>query len=991
MSKYLAKVSTLTAPQTEMDLKDINLNAAGAENNALVGLLRKRLEEKRKYELVLQQGLRSAQASEDVLNSQLLNIRQAQEQIQKEIKDTRRNIGSVKQMYEDRGKKEVQMKKEINRLDLQIKDMQMTLEQTVDKEKLAEINAVESSRKVHELEKELIDVRIKNTRLIETNEREEQNMLEAEDATQQERDGRVRTENAAKVKVISLRKTFEERADDIQRIKEETNEALASLARLNETIRLEAELEGAAIRELQGRLVEEEKANQELCRTLGEKAKMEMQLRANLKTAEAARKMLSEQLDEKMKLSLELSNRLNQLQEHTNVLEERLGDKNIEAESLNKNLEMVKSDVKVLQLQLTKEEHNMLEAGRTLKRVQENVKVAGRSINEKVDADQTMTLRVKQIEADAALLKEDLTVKLDAEDKTKTRLMKVKERSMMVSQQLEDLMVSQSETQERYDAKMADHDRVQVHLKEKTKQLMLEEHQAKLALNELQNTLRARTDSVVQFKNGLMLNDVKIRDLTEMLENASVSAEKNRQILSKRSSEISQANKLLEDEISQEKSRGAMLEQDLVNVEGRLRSSLAQLKAQESTAEGMAGVNSADQEMVMRRLQEQTLKTELLNQQRAQVLAEIRSWTTKLEDEQVEKNRAQKNLKQEKSVTNKLRDQLESELDRELEQKSRMKMLEKHNKTVDGELESRTDALAKATMELDDYSGQNDIIGMELREQELKNEELRSVQSANNSKINSLQTALKTQEANHLADARAVKMSIVTLQDALMEKISTVEMLVRQTQSIKAKSAELQTRLSSTEQSAADSKARFEDMLQEEQRLSASLRGVKENKMRDKALLAESIQRKDYRVEALQATMKESINKGEILKSDVSTKRKESEMMADQLEKKEALEQQMSAAIVTKEDNISKLRQDARERQKREAEISKSVKQAQFENKLLKKQLQEKMKAERYLLAELEGLRLHVTSNKNSASARSVNAQIKTNQAFNNVLTKSLA
>lgn len=991
MSKYLAKVSTLTAPQTEMDLKDINLNAAGAENNALVGLLRKRLEEKRKYELVLQQGLRSAQASEDVLNSQLLNIRQAQEQIQKEIKDTRRNIGSVKQMYEDRGKKEVQMKKEINRLDLQIKDMQMTLEQTVDKEKLAEINAVESSRKVHELEKELIDVRIKNTRLIETNEREEQNMLEAEDATQQERDGRVRTENAAKVKVISLRKTFEERADDIQRIKEETNEALASLARLNETIRLEAELEGAAITELQGRLVEEEKANQELCRTLGEKAKMEMQLRANLKTAEAARKMLSEQLDEKMKLSLELSNRLNQLQEHTNVLEERLGDKNIEAESLNKNLEMVKSDVKVLQLQLTKEEHNMLEAGRTLKRVQENVKVAGRSINEKVDADQTMTLRVKQIEADAALLKEDLTVKLDAEDKTKTRLMKVKERSMMVSQQLEDLMVSQSETQERYDAKMADHDRVQVHLKEKTKQLMLEEHQAKLALNELQNTLRARTDSVVQFKNGLMLNDVKIRDLTEMLENASVSAEKNRQILSKRSSEISQANKLLEDEISQEKSRGAMLEQDLVNVEGRLRSSLAQLKAQESTAEGMAGVNSADQEMVMRRLQEQTLKTELLNQQRAQVLAEIRSWTTKLEDEQVEKNRAQKNLKQEKSVTNKLRDQLESELDRELEQKSRMKMLEKHNKTVDGELESRTDALAKATMELDDYSGQNDIIGMELREQELKNEELWSVQSANNSKINSLQTALKTQEANHLADARAVKMSIVTLQDALMEKISTVEMLVRQTQSIKAKSAELQTRLSSTEQSAADSKARFEDMLQEEQRLSASLRGVKENKMRDKALLAESIQRKDYRVEALQATMKESINKGEILKSDVSTKRKESEMMADQLEKKEALEQQMSAAIVTKEDNISKLRQDARERQKREAEISKSVKQAQFENKLLKKQLQEKMKAERYLLAELEGLRLHVTSNNNSASARSVNAQIKTNQAFNNVLTKSLA
>merc|ERR1712216_116154 len=139
---------------------------------------------------------------------------------------------------------------------------------------------------------------------------------------------------------------------------------------------------------------------------------------------------------------------------------------------------MVKSDVKVLQLQLTKEEHNMLEAGRTLKRVQELVKTSGRDINDKVDADQTMTLRVKQIEADAALLKDDLESCLEAEDKNKTKLMKVKERSMMVSQQLEDLELSHAETQERYDKKMAEHDRVTVHLKEKTKQLMYEEHQA---------------------------------------------------------------------------------------------------------------------------------------------------------------------------------------------------------------------------------------------------------------------------------------------------------------------------------------------------------------------------------------------------------------------------------------------------------------------------------------------------------------------------------
>lgn len=91
----------------------------------------------------------------------------------------------------------------------------------------------------------------------------------------------------------------------------------------------------------------------------------------------------------------------------------------------------------------------------------------------------------------------------------------------------------------------------------------------------------------------------------------------------------------------------------------------------------------------MKRLQEQTEKVERLNAQRAQVLADIRSWETKLEDELLEKDRAMKHLKEEKALTNKLREQLESKLDLELEQKSRIKMLEQHNKGLDSEVEEK--------------------------------------------------------------------------------------------------------------------------------------------------------------------------------------------------------------------------------------------------------------------------------------------------------------
>jgi len=699
--------------------------------------------------------------------------------------------------------------------------------------------------------------------------------------------------------------------------------------------------------------------------------------------------MLSAQLDEKMKLSLELSNRLSQLQNHTQVLEERLSDKNIEAESLTKNLEMIKSDVKVLQLQLTKEQHNMMEAGRGLQRQQESVTNLGREITERVDADQTMTLRVKQIEADAALLKEDVDTKLREEEKAKEMLMQTREKSDMLQQQLEDVQQTLTDMKERFERKCKEHDNVQRHLKEKTKALMYEEHQAKLKLNELENTLRARTDTIVQLKNGLMLNDVKIKDLTEMLQNASESAEQNKQNLAGRVTEITNANRLLEDEIKQERSRGALLETDLVNVESRLRSSLAQLSAQERTAEGLSEVNAQDQELIMKRLQEQTEKVERLNAQRAQVLADIRSWETKLEDELLEKDRAMKHLKEEKALTNKLREQLESKLDLELEQKSRIKMLEQHNKGLDSEVEEKTKVEAATRIELDEYTSQVDIMTQELREQELKNEELTAVQTSNRQRIAELESNLKKQEQQHLADARAVKLSIISLQDALMDKVNTVEQLVKTTQTTKAKAKDLQSRLEATERAAAESQSRYEKMLQEEQRLSATLRGELENKRRQHALLSSSIERKGEKIQSLEMTLTESSNRGEILKSDASTKRKEAEMMADQLEKKASRERDMVDQIQNREEEIAAMRLAKRERSKREGDLKKHLKQAQFENKLLKNQVQEKMKAERYLLAELEAQRLHVQENKHPESHLAVKAQIKANRDLAGVLKSS--
>ena len=71
-----------------------------------------------------------------------------------------------------------------------------------------------------------------------------------------------------------------------------------------------------------------------------------------------------------------------------------------------------------------------------------------------------------------------------------------------------------------------------------------------------------------------------------------------------------------------------------------------------------------------------TAKAEKVNSQTTACRSALRNWQSKLEDEKLERTRAAKHLEAERKLTLKLRDDLEAKLDIELEQKSRVKMLE---------------------------------------------------------------------------------------------------------------------------------------------------------------------------------------------------------------------------------------------------------------------------------------------------------------------------
>jgi len=309
-------------------------------------------------------------------------------------------------------------------------------------------------------------------------------------------------------------------------------------------------------------------------------------------------------------------------------------------------------------------------------------------------------------------------------------------------------------------------------------------------------------------------------------------------------------------------------------------------------------------------------------------------------------------------LTNKLRSKLEDTQEKEMATATRIKVITQKNKDLDLEEEQLISDVAEISIKLDDFNNTKDMLQQELREQTLKVEELTGVENKNRAKMVEVQANLVTQKGRHLAEARAVKISIERLQKELMEKAVQIEQLIKQTQLNRDESKALQERLEETDRASDASRSLCESMLQTEQRTAATLREKLKDKRLSHAIMTASIERKVDKMSSLETTLTDSAIHGEILKSDESTKRKEAEQVANELERSEARERNLSDKIAETEDMIAELRIAKKERKKREEELRKTIKQAKYENKFLKGQAHMKSKEERFLLAELEALRV---------------------------------
>jgi chromosome segregation ATPase len=273
----------------------------------------------------------------------------------------------------------------------------------------------------------------------------------------------------------------------------------------------------------------------------------------------------------------------------------------------------------------------------------------------------------------------------------------------------------------------------------------------------------------------------------------------------------------------------------------------------------------------------------------------------------------------------------------------------------------------------------------ELRDAELKESELFAQQQVDRGIVTELEQELKAQEAQHVADARAVKMKITELQDALQEKVNTVEQLTRATQATKVKARHLQDRLEQTEAEAAQAQQTFEKMIDEEQLTSANLRAQLEKATRAETTFRSQMMNKSEKLQLLQSKLMEKQSETEVLQHEVYAKGREAHQSELELEKLTSRERDMMDSIKDMEETIVELKLQQREREKVEHDLTRQVKATATDNKMMKRQVAEKVKTEQILLAELEAKRLGVTATSGRSSAE-VSAHRQAEESLQNLM-----
>jgi len=911
-------------------------------------------------ESALNQAASRLRASEKVLKERLQAEQRRHEREKRTLKEQEGQLKLRQQQNNDRLRKMETNQKSMTLLEMRIRDLQNQMAETNEHEHKTSDKTLETNRKVRELERELLNLGMDNSKLAD----ELEDKLERKDkmfqSAEKSKDESLRGKQRADVQAIALEHELmaqslkkgpldEKYANTLEEYRETQNE-MTTMQELFTQTKLE----------LAKRLSDEEDANNLLVAEIAEKAKSESYLAADLAEELAAKEVLIAQMEDKDGLCLEMGKRLHKMEYSFVELSRELKDRDGETEGLMQTVEKMKSASKVLHAKLEMEQNST----RKLVSWTQMERLTADELDQKLlelrNNESSHLLTVKQEEAMGERLREKLKETCGLVSTTREALQNCLAEKDFKSEKVKEVDGNLTLLNEKFSKTSALVEKLNNMLNDRTRSFDSKHKAFLFAKNELQGTICEKEDELNRLSARMNKSEDQVNNTQQMLEEAALASEHERIVKSEEINAFDELNVQLESELRQQTNRNKLMETDLSNSEDRIKFASGRMIGNDDKASAMAKLNAEELLELQKRLKKESSSLTDLSSLFNKNKTNLASLIARFDAEDHMKRRLQLNLRNEKHEHNTISAQLEDNKEKELDRSKRIQEYEAERGRLQGHSNNKNNSLESLKGKLTDAVERLDMLKKELHDAEVKESDYLSRQSIDQSTIHQLKGEISIQGEQHAQDANSVKLKIVQLQDALTEKTHTVEKLERAVASMWQRANSLQLRLEQTEAEAAHCQTSFARMLDEEQKDVGALRGDNEQLSRAIMSLRQEDLSKDEVVLGLESKLSEYRSENETLTSEAYRKDRQANTDTISVQRLTVKERDMMQTANDLQEDIVELKLRARGTEHSEQEFHRTLVELENENKLMKHQIAEKMKAERTLLLQLEAQRYHV-------------------------------
>lgn len=897
---------------------------------------------------------------EDVLRDALKKETELRGTARTRQKEVELELNERRGANEDMQRKIEAKKKSLNLLKMRISDLRKQVDENSSNERKTTQTYHEHNTTVRELERELFDLNIESERMKDELESKMEKKQRLFMETEEVKDRCLRESQRADVQRIALEQSLKHQAMEKHPLDTKYQDILQEYADTKAEMSTQQDVHDQTKIEYEKRIYDEEAANNQLVQDIAMKATSETELAADLAEETDAKDVLLRQIEDQDQLCLELGKRLHRLESAFVVMSEELKAKDLECVELVQETETITSDSQVMAAKLETEQ----ESTRKLTQWAQKERVAMERLESKLETlrsnEAAHNLAVKQDEADTERMK----FKLD----DLTRLIKTTKADMhealaevdFKKEKLDELSGVLKHDTSRFSKIAIAVDKIQRELTERTSAFEKKHKMFTMAKNDLEGKIGEKDDEIQRLGSILKKSDGEVANMQGMMEEAAETAERTRLELDSKIVGLMEMNEDLRVEMRTQHDRNARLAEDIGTTKTRCGNASKRMSANETKAAEIARLNADEMDELTRRLQQEAEKVHDLEAALSKDTNELTRLQAEFDAIDHEKRRYQTGVRDEKHDADEISRKLEDNKEEELDRLKRIEDQEGERDRLTAHDEEKDDMLYDLKTAVTKNSNAVDTMKKSLHDAEVREADMYSQQSIDQSKIADLETELKAQEEQHVQDANAVKLKIIQLQDALQEKIHTVNKLEKAVASMKAHGLSLQMRLEQTESESSHCQRSYENMLDEEQGGIASVRNEVEKLTRELVHLRQIHLKKEELVADLNVKINEMKSENETMLAEAYRKDRQAHNSEIGVQRLTIREREMLETIDDLQETSVELRLQSRNGEHNEQDLRRLLNELNSENKVMRHQIAEKMKTERVLLLELEASRHHI-------------------------------